>query len=845
MKMSDVDINKVSPMMRHYISVKEEYPDVIIFYRLGDFYEVFFEDAIVTSRELELTLTGRNAGLDEKVPMCGVPHHAVNIYIEKMVDKGYKIGICDQLEDAKDAKGIVQRGITGIISKGTVMNSESLKENEFNYIGNILDFEHCYSICYTDITTGIVYVTLMESNPSKLVSEIVSLGLKEVIVNSTFDKSITSILKNQFKTYISISDDIEEMEEYKNVYSDIDDERLVKTIKHLITYITKIKMTSLSHLQKAIIKVNKNYLKMDIHTKRNLELIETLRLKQRQYSLIWLLDKTKTAMGSRMLKNYIENPLIEKREINKRYDVVETLLEEFILKEDLKTLLYEVYDLERLSGRIAFGNANARDLLQLKSSLKVLPDIKNILNAIKFKDIETLNDLYDLLEDSIYENPPITIKEGYLIKEGFNKELDELKSIRTNGKDFIARFEAEEKEKTGIKTLKVGYNKVFGYYIEVSKGMTNMVKEEYGYERKQTLSNCERYISPILKEKESMILNAEEKIISLEYDLFISIRDKIKEYIPRIQEIAKVISEIDVLQSFSTVAEENNYIRPVITDERIVDIKENRHAVVEKVLSTEYVSNDILMPKDKNILLITGPNMAGKSTYMRQLAITVIMAQIGCFVPAKSATIPIFDAIYTRIGASDDLVSGESTFMVEMNEANNTISNATSNSLVLFDELGRGTATFDGMALAQSIIEYIHDNIKCKMMFSTHYHELTDLENNLKYLKNVHVSAHEENGQVTFLHKIKDGSVDKSYGIHVAKLANLPDKLIKRASDILSVYESKEKKRDIKIQETLPLDLVMPKEESDIEKKLKDIDPMNITPMEALNIICELKKDIK
>ena len=845
MKMSDVDINRVSPMMRHYISVKKEYPDVIIFYRLGDFYEIFFEDAIVTSRELELTLTGRNAGLDEKVPMCGVPHHAVNIYIEKMVEKGYKIGICDQLEDAKDAKGIVQRGITQIISKGTVMNSESLKENEFNYIGNILDFDHCYSICYTDITTGIVYVTLIESNPTKLVSEIVSLGLKEVIVTSTFDKNITNILKNQFKIYISISDDIEDMEEYKNIYSDITDERFIKTIKHLITYITKIKMTSLSHLQKAIIKVNKNYLKMDIHTKRNLELIETLRLKQRQYSLIWLLDKTKTAMGSRMLKNYIENPLINKEEINKRYDVVETLLEEFILKEDLKTLLYEVYDLERLSGRIAFGNANARDLLQLKSSLKVLPDIKNILNAIKFEDIETLSDLYDLLEESIYENPPITIKEGYLIKEGFNKELDELKSIRTNGKDFIARFEAEEKEKTGIKTLKVGYNKVFGYYIEVSKGMTNMVKEEYGYERKQTLSNCERYISPILKEKESMILNAEEKIISLEYDLFISIRDIIKEYIPRLQSIAKVISEIDVLQSFSTVAEENNYIRPNIVDERVIDIKENRHAIVEKVLNTEYVANDIVINEDKNILLITGPNMAGKSTYMRQLAITVIMAQMGCFVPAKSAKLPIFDAIYTRIGASDDLVSGESTFMVEMNEANNAISNATSNSLVLFDELGRGTATFDGMALAQSIIEYIHDNIKCKMMFSTHYHELTDLENNLKYLKNVHVSAHEENGAVTFLHKIKEGSVDKSYGIHVAKLANLPENLIKRASDILSVYESKEKKRDIKIQESLPLDLVMPKEESDIEKKIKEIDPMNITPLEALNLICELKKEIK
>lgn len=845
MKMSDVDLNKVSPMMKHYISVKSKYPDVIIFYRLGDFYEIFFDDAVMASRELELTLTGRNAGLDEKVPMCGVPHHAVDIYVQKLVEKGYKVGLCDQLEDAKNAKGIVERGITGIVSKGTIMNVESLKENDFNYIGNIIDLGHAYSICYTDITTGIIYVELLERHSTKLVSEIVSINLSEVVVNSNFDKTITNMLKNQFKISISTYDEIDELEDYKYVYESITDDRLVKTIKHLITYLISIKMSSLTHLQKAIVRVNNNYLKMDIHTKRNLELTETLRLKQRQYSLIWLLDKTKTAMGSRMLKTYIENPLIDKNEINKRYDVVEKLLEEFILKEDLKNLLYEVYDLERLSGRIAFGNANARDLLQLKSSLKVLPDIKNILESINFSDIETLSDLYDLLDKAIYENPPMSIKEGYLIKEGFNSELDELKSIRTNGKDFIARFEAEEKERTGIRTLKVGYNKVFGYYIEVSKGMTNMVKDEYGYERKQTLSNCERYISPILKEKESMILNAEEKIINLEYELFVSVRDKIKEYIPRLQSIAKVISEIDVLQSFSSVAEENNYIRPTITDKRVVDIKNNRHAVVEKVLTSEYVSNDIFMPENKNILLITGPNMAGKSTYMRQLAITVIMAQIGCFVPASEAILPVFDAIYTRIGASDDLVSGESTFMVEMNEANNAISNATSNSLLLFDELGRGTATFDGMALAQSIIEYIHDNIGCKMMFSTHYHELVDLENNLKHLKNVHVSAKEENGNVTFLHKIKDGSVDKSYGIHVAKLANLPDNLIKRASDILSVYESKEKKRDIKIQESLPLDLVMPKEESNIEKKIKEIDPINMTPMEALNLLFELKKDVK
>ena len=537
MKMCDVDLKKVSPMMRHYISVKNEYPDVIIFYRLGDFYEVFFEDAITTSRELELTLTGRNAGLDEKVPMCGVPHHAVQIYIDKMVELGYKIGICEQLEDPKDAKGIVERGITQIISKGTVMDSASLDEKDFNYVGNVIDFTHAYGLCYTDITTGIIYVTLLPHSETNLVNEIVSLGLSEVLVKTDFDINIINTLKNQFKISISVSDDIDEIEEYKYMYEDLTDDRLKETIKHLITYINSVKMNSMSHMQKAILKENNKYLKMDIHTKRNLELTETLRLKQRQYSLLWLLDKTKTAMGSRMLKNYIENPLIDIDEINKRYDIVEKLLEEFILKEDLKGLLYEVYDIERLSGRIAFGNANARDLLQLKSSLKVLPDIKNILNALKYEDIDDLQELYNLLEDSIYENPPVTIKEGYLIKEGYNTELDELKKIRKGGKDFIATFEKEEKERTGIKTLKVGYNKVFGYYIEISKGQTKEVKEEYGYERKQTLANAERYISPILKEKEDLILNAEEKIINIEYELFISIRDKIKEYIPKLQKL--------------------------------------------------------------------------------------------------------------------------------------------------------------------------------------------------------------------------------------------------------------------------------------------------------------------
>ncbi len=843
MTLDSVDINKVTPMMRQYIETKKQNKDIIVFYRLGDFYEMFFEDAITASHELELTLTGKSAGLEERIPMCGVPFHSANIYIDKLVAKGYKVGICEQLEDPKNAKGIVKRGMVQIVSSGTLFN-ESLNEKENNYIGAIIDFNYGYAISYGDITTGSIYTFLLEHNNTKLVSEIVSIGIKEVVVSESFNKDIYSLLRNNFKITVSLFDKKEDLIKYDYVYEDISDARLVEVIKYLLSYIDHTQFRDLSHLQKAVLRETKNYLKMDIHTKRNLELTETLRLKQRNHSLIWLLDKTKTAMGSRLLKNFIENPLVDKNEIERRYDCIEKLLEEFILTNDLEKYLLEVYDLERLSGRIAFGSANARDMLQLKNSLKVLPNIKDILTKIDFyKNVEDLNELYELLDKSIYENPPMTIKEGYIIKEGYNSELDELKDLRKGGKDFVAKFENEEKERTGIKNLKVGYNKVFGYYIEISKGNINLVKDEYGYERKQTLSNCERYISPILKEKENLILNAEEKIIDLEYQLFVEIRDKVKEYIPRLQSISKVISEIDCLQAFANVSSSNNYVRPKLVNERVIKLIDDRHPVVEQVIDSEYVPNDIIMDSNTNILLITGPNMAGKSTYMRQLAITVIMAQIGCFVPASEATLPIFDAIFTRIGASDDLVSGESTFMVEMNEANNAISNATSNSLVLFDELGRGTATFDGMALAQSIIEYIHDNIKCKTLFSTHYHELTDLENNLKNLKNIHVSAVEDDGNITFLHKIKNGSIDKSYGIHVAKLANLPDSLIKRANQILNVYENKEKKRDVIIQESLPLDDLI-KEESEIEKELKKINPLEMTPLEAINFLYELKQKI-
>ncbi len=844
MKRTDVNVDQVTPMMRQYLEIKEKNPDVLLLFRLGDFYELFFEDAVTASHELELTLTGKSAGLDERIPMCGVPYHAINVYINKLIEKGYKVGICEQLEDPKKAKGIVERGIVQIVSRGTIINNESLVEWDNNYIGAIIDYNHAYGLAYADISTGVIYVELLEHNISKLVSEIVSLDIKEIIMGSRVDKTILSLLKNQFHLSITVTDETIEYLEYDYIYKDLLDVRYRECLKYLLTYVTATQKRSLVHLQKAIIREQKQYLKMDIYTKRNLELVETLRQKERTNSLIWLLDKTKTAMGSRLLKTYIESPFVDVHELNRRYDIMETFMKEFIYKNDLQQALLEVYDLERLSGRIAFGNANARDLLQLKSSIKVLPILKDLMTKLQFdKTIETLDELYNLLENSIYENPPIVLRDGSLIKKGYNAELDELKELRRGGKDFIARFEAEEKERTGIKTLKVGYNRVFGYYIEVSKGNISLVKDEYGYERKQTLVNGERYISSILKEKEALILNAEEKIFELEYDLFIAIRDKIKEYIPRLQSIAKTVSEIDVLQSLATIAEENNYVRPTITSKRILEIYDNRHPVVEKVISGEFIKNDVIMHEDTNILLITGPNMAGKSTYMRQLAITVIMAQIGSFVPASKATMPIFDAIFTRIGASDDLVSGESTFMVEMMEANNAISNATVNSLILFDELGRGTATFDGMALAQSIIEYIHNNIKAKTLFSTHYHELTDLDKTLDNLKNIHVSAYEENGEIIFLHKIKSGSVDKSYGINVAKLANLPSSVIERATKILKVYEGKEKHRDIIVQEALPLEeLTISDKENKIDNLLKDIDPLTTTPLEALNILYQLKE---
>ena len=847
MKRSEVDRNKLSPMMQQYMDIKDKYDDCIVFFRLGDFYEMFFEDAITASRVLELTLTGKQAGLDERVPMCGIPHHAYSSYIDELIDKDYKVAICEQLEDPKLTKGMVKRDVIQVVTKGTRIDSNIDSKNN-NYIANIYDFDYCYGISYADISTGEVYATLLDEDIDKLLHEVVKKGFPEIIVNDTINREIVEKLRTSYHILVSIEKNIINTDDYSYIYENIEDEKIVITLKHLLGYILDTKKGDLHHLQTCQILKSSTYLKFDINTTKNLELIETLRTRERQYSLLWLLDKCKTAMGSRFLKNTILNPLTDKSELERRYDFVSILSTEFILRDDLIKSLDNVYDLERLVGRITYGNLNAKDLLQLKSSLKELPTIKKIIEELHFdRDIETFDEVYSLLDRTILEDAPFTLHEGHLIKEGYNKELDELKSIRSGSRDFILEMEKDEKERTGIKNLKVGYNKVFGYYIEISKGQCNLVKDEYGYERKQTLANCERFITPLLKEKENIILGAEEKIISLEYKLFMDIREVIKRYVSPLQKVSKVLSEIDMLQAFSIVSDTYKFTRPELTNDKSLKLIECRHPVVEQVMKDKYIPNDIVMDKTTNILLITGPNMAGKSTYMRQCAITIIMAQIGCFVPCKSATIPIFDQIFTRIGASDDLVSGESTFMVEMREANYAIQEATENSLILFDELGRGTATYDGMSLAQAILEYIHDKIKAKTLFSTHYHELTFLEKDLKQLKNVHVSALEENGHVTFLHKVKPGAIDKSYGIHVASLANLPKSLIERAEDVLSVYEKKSIKKEVFTQTSLfelnEEEIV--EKENPIEEKIKEINPLEMTPMEAINFLYNLKKEIK
>ena len=847
---NEVDRTKLSPVMLQWMNIKDENPDAIIFFRLGDFYEMFFDDAILASKVLELTLTGKQAGLEEKVPMCGIPFKAYEAYLDKLVDMGYKVAIVEQVEDPKLAKDMVKREVIQIVTRGTRLDS-SIDDTKNNFLASITYTANDYTLSYADISTGEMYVMVLNDSLQELLQEIIRHGFGEIIVSDEIDRSFVNTLRKTYQLNVTIYNIYNEEEKYNYIYRNLKDLRKEQGIKHLLAYIVDTKKGDLSHLQEAKVELINNHLLLDEHTKRNLELTETLRLREKTYSLLWLLDKNQTAMGSRLLRKNLEFPLVDRKELERRYHYIEVLQTEFILRDDLKKSLNQVYDIERLIGRVCYGNLNARDLLQLNSSLKALPSVKKILEEIKYdKELEVFDDLVSLLDSSLNEEPPISLKEGNLIKKGYNSELDELRDLSSGSKDFLLELEQKEKERTGIKNLKVGYNKVFGYYIEISKGQCNLVKEEFGYDRRQTLSNCERFTTKELKEKESIILGAEEKIINLEYQLFMQIREVVKRYVVPLQKCANILAEVDMLSSLSFVADTYHFVKPTLSNKNEIKIVESRHPVVEEVMAKKnekYVANDIIMNQDTSILLITGPNMAGKSTYMRQLAITVIMAQIGSFVPAKSCVIPIFDKIFTRIGASDDLVSGESTFMVEMKEANMAISRATKNSLILFDELGRGTATYDGMSLAQAILEYIHDNIGAKTLFSTHYHELTLLSSNLSHLKNVHVSAIEEDGKLTFLHKIKNGSVDKSYGINVASLANLPKSLIKRAEEILEVYEKQEKRETIYTQTSL-FDLEKEEEINKDDKyleKIKAINPLEMSPMDALNFLYRLKEEMK
>ena len=837
MERKDVKLEDVSPMMREYLKTKSEYEGIILFYRLGDFYEMFFDDALTASHELELTLTGKQCGLSERVPMCGVPHHALNVYLEKLIEKGYKVAICEQMEDPKTAKGIVKREVIQIVSAGTLTSTEIVNEKDFNYIASVTDYNYIYALSYADLLSGKVYTTFIEKIQDKIISHIVNLNIKEVVVHDNFDVDLIHKLKTNYNIFISYYND--ESIYKKDIFGRVTDSKLINNTSLLLNYLTNSLKQDLSHIQEVEVIDSGLFLELDKECIKNLELVETIRNKDRQNSLLGFMDKTKTAMGSRLLKSYLISPSINKAEILRRQNLTEKLINEFLLKSELKSYLYEIYDLERLTGKVVCSNLNARDLLQLKTSIKVIPDINNILKSLGERELETFDELYNLLESSIKEDVPLTIKEGNIIKDGFNSEIDELRSIKSGGKDFISKFEMEEKERTGIKGLKIGFNKVFGYYIEVPKGQVSQVKPEFQYDRKQTISNCERYITPLLKEKENLILNAEERLNNLEYDVFCNIKEEVKKYISSLQKVSNYIAYYDVIQSFATVAEESNFVKPTINEEGIVEIIGGRHPVVESVIDGEYIDNDVILDGNTNILIITGPNMSGKSTYMREFGIIAILNQIGSYVPASKCNLPIFDKIFTRIGASDDLVGGESTFMVEMKESAYALLNATSNSLILFDELGRGTSTYDGMSLAGAIIDYIATKIKCKTLFSTHYHELTDMENKLPGIHNVHVSIDETDGDITFLHKVMDGPVDKSYGINVAKLANLPISVIDKANELLREYENNDSKPQKKITQ-FQLDLDTKSDE--LRDYIKTINPLEVTPIEALVILDKIKK---
>ncbi|MBW0245035.1 DNA mismatch repair protein MutS [Lentilactobacillus parabuchneri] len=853
-----------TPMMVQYQKIKDQYPDAFLFYRLGDFYEMFNEDAIKGSQILELTLTNRSRNADNPVPMCGVPHKAAQNYIDILVDQGYKVALCEQMEDPRLAKGMVKREVIQLVTPGTQVDvgSENAKSN--NYLTSVVyDADsNEFAFAYADLSTGELKVAKLTTQ-AEFVNELVSLQTKEIVVEKDLPATLIDTVK-KLGILISNQSDLPVNASVSYLSQDVDDALMKQVLKLLLDYIQATQKRSLQHLKRAVVYEPSDFLELDHNSQYNLELIRNIRTGKKSGTLLWLLDQTKTAMGGRKLKQWIERPLVNRNMINQRHDAVGVLLDHYFERNQLQDELIKVYDLERLAGRIAFGSVNGRDLIQLKTSLEQVPKIKYILEQIAdksfdemLKNLVPLDDIVEEIDSVIVEEPPISVTDGGVIKDGYNQQLDQYRDATNNGQKWLAELEAKERQVTGINNLKVGFNHVFGYYIEVTKVNLDKIPANR-YQRKQTLANAERFSTPELKEKEALILEAQEQSKTLEYKLFVKIRDDIKQSIKRIQDLADAVAAIDVLQSFAAVSEEYRFVRPTFTNKHIVDITDGRHPVVEKVLGhQQYVPNDVNLAEDTSILLITGPNMSGKSTYMRQMALCVIMNQMGCFVPAKKAKLPVFDKIFTRIGAADDLISGQSTFMVEMKEANDAIENATPNSLILFDEIGRGTATYDGMALAQAIIEYVHNNIGAKTLFSTHYHELTALDESLNRLRNVHVGATESNGELVFLHKIQPGPADKSYGIHVAKLAGLPNGLLHRANDILTQLEQQAAddhqtaqtsqetpERPAELQTSLfPLEQIDDKQ-AEVVSQLKKLDLMSKTPMQIMNQVYKWQQKI-
>ncbi|QRG65400.1 DNA mismatch repair protein MutS [Brevibacillus choshinensis] len=857
-------MTQYTPMIQQYLAIKKDYPDTFLFFRLGDFYELFFDDAVLASRELEITLTGREGGGDEKIPMCGVPHHAADGYIAELLKKGYKIAVCEQVEDPKEAKGVVRREVTRVVTPGTMMEGKWLSDKENNYMVAVAELDGRTGIAACDMSTGEMYVTSLAGKAESVLDEALQYRPKELVFCglSSVPKTALPYAAFQANEIDAFAVDTQYQAQAKEL-----DLVMRAAVNALLAYIGTTQKRSLAHMRLIKRYDARQYLQMDGFSRRNLELTETIRDKTKKGSLLWLLDRTETAMGGRLLRRWLERPLLRQSELAARLDAVEALKGDMLLRSDVRSCLDRVYDLERLAGRISYGNANARDLIQLRYSLEAVPELKSLLFATQSPVLEDLAagmedcaDLVGFLQAALVDDPPISVREGGMIRTGYDEYLDKLHSASRDGKTWIAQLEQGEREATGIRSLKVGFNKVFGYYIEVSKA--NIANVPTGrYERKQTLANAERYITPELKEREALILEAEEKMIELEYQLFSAVRSEIAQHIPRLQALAERIAAVDVLQSFATVSDERGYVRPELMDSGEYVIEEGRHPVVEAVLEREkYVANDARMDQDnRQVLLITGPNMAGKSTFMRQIALISVMAQIGCFVPAKSAKLSLVDQIFTRIGAADDLVGGHSTFMVEMLETKHALQKATAQSLILLDEIGRGTSTYDGMALAQAVIEYICQKIGAKTLFSTHYHELTSLEETMSGVVNVNARCEERDGKLLFLHKIEEGRADKSYGIHVAELAEMPDWVIERARNILAGLEaggSNSAASDMQMsletlwsapvaavkEETAPL---LSTEEASILEDLRELDLNQTTPMDAMLKLFAWKQQLK